>query len=199
MRSKEHQYPENWDDIRFISVYGKMRSGKDAASNFLKHIGPYRQISYGGKLKDFYHRIFGYNEELAKDRDGYQWFGQAMRGRYPNVWVDHLDERIKLIQSNAQRFGIIVSDMRQPNEFEHLKSRGFVMVKIDASDETRRARIEQAGEIVTEEMLNHETEQSIDSFDYDFVIDNNGSLTNLHEQITKLVSTDIPNMKRGDQ
>jgi dephospho-CoA kinase len=174
---------------RNISVYGKMRSGKDTVADLLRGYRLYKNIAYGDELKRLYHEIFGYSGD-TKDRDGYQWFGQAMRARKPDVWVELLERQIKLIESRPND-GIVITDMRQPNEYEHLSERGFLMIKVHTPDEIRIERARARGEEVTEEQLKHETEQYIDDYEYDYVIVNDGTLGDLHRQLRVIMQKEL--------
>lgn len=168
-----------------ISVYGKMRSGKDTVADLITLKGGVltTQIAYGDKMKEHYHSIFGYNGS-EKDREGYQWFGQAMRSWVPSIWVDSLEATIRNIDDGRR---IIVTDMRQPNEFDHLKERGFIMIKVETPDHIRMERMNERGEVVTDKELNHETEKNVDKYDYDYRIINDGSLEDLKRKVQTML------------
>jgi dephospho-CoA kinase len=183
--TKTHSTKTRYDLPNYVSVFGKMRSGKDTVAKMLNSYRPYIKLAYGDELKRTYHEIFGYNGE-AKDRDGYQWFGQAMRARKPDVWVRLLEQKIKKIENYNLLEGVAVTDMRQPNEYDHLKHRGFLMIKVETPDEIRIERMRAAGENVTESQLNHETESHIDGFGYDHLIINDGSVTDLRRKVNEV-------------
>lgn len=170
-----------------LSIYGKMRSGKDTVADIIEQEVPYpsTKIAYGNELKGSYHDIFGVNGS-AKDRDGYQWFGQAMRSWKPRVWIDKLDEVIDILEGNRDQT-IIVTDMRQPNEYEHLKNRGFTMIKVETPEHIRIERMKERGEFVTDEQLNHETERNIDDYEWDHRIINDGSLEDLKQKVYEVL------------
>ena len=172
-----------------ISFFSEMRGGKDTASkHFIDLIQrdsssrPCVKLAYGDELKRLYHEIFGFDESLAKDRDGYQWFGQTMRARMGDIWIRHLNKTMTQSPS-AHTF---ISDMRQPNEYKDLKRQGFLMVRIWTPENTRIERMREAGEEVNLDFLRHETESHIDDFDYDALIINDGTLEQLYEKIEKL-------------
>jgi len=170
-----------------ISIFSHMRGGKDTAAAYcMRKIGyPRIKLAYGDELKRIYHDLFGYSKDVTKDRDGYQWFGQAMRERNPRIWIEKLDPILQ--HSLARRHSVFLTDMRQPNEYDHLKSNGFVMIKIDTPKEIRIQRMLEAGEEVKEEYLSHDTESHIDSFEYDYVVKNDGSLDDLYEKLDEVM------------
>lgn len=157
-----------------VSIFGKMRSGKDTIGRQLVESNHFLQFAYGDELKRAYHDLFGYGN--GKDREGYQWFGQTMRGRYPDVWVDILEKKMR---PHLEHRNIVITDMRQPNEYEQLRELGFLMVKVHTPDEIRLERMRAKGDNFTEADLTHETESYIDSFDYDVLIENTGTIGEL--------------------
>lgn len=68
-----------------IALTGKFRSGKDEVAKYLCARYGYTQFAFGDELKRYYHELFGHTD--AKPREGYQWFGQTMRARDPDIWV----------------------------------------------------------------------------------------------------------------
>jgi dephospho-CoA kinase len=176
-----------------ISVFSKMRGGKDTAAKYIMSKSynrfPSVKLAYGDELKRLYHEIFGHSDDVAKDRDGYQWFGQKMRERDSDIWIKKVNP--SLLYYKAKNYNIVFTDMRQPNEYEHLKRHGFVMVKIECPDELRIQRMEEAGEEVKEEYLNHETEQYIDTFEYDFIVHNDDTLEHLYKQLDEVMEAII--------
>lgn len=164
-----------------LSVFGKMRSGKDTVALYLKAMGNYKRFAFGDALKEHYHALFGFNGK-GKDRKGYQTFGQMMRQIDPEVWIKKLDRNMR---PELGRSRVVITDMRQPNEYKYLKSLGFVMVKVECPDEIRLERMRAAGDNFDESDLNHETEQYIDGFEYDIVIDNSGDMIDLYLNLAK--------------
>lgn len=173
-----------------LSIFAKARAGKSTAAIYLNRHHNFTVLSFGNKVKHYYHEIFGRTE--GKDRTGYQWFGQAMRQRDPDVWIKQVDPIIT--RGIERNWNIAIDDMRQPNEYEYLKARGFVMVRIDCPEEIRLKRMQEAGDILPsdpeelDKALNHETERHIDEFEADFVIDNSGTPTQLYDQLEQIIS-----------
>jgi dephospho-CoA kinase len=83
---------------------------------------------------------------------------------------------------------IVITDLRQPNEYQALKENGFKIIRVNASDEVRLERMKALGDNVKPEDLNHETESHVDSYDVDFELDSNGSIDELIQQAEQYVS-----------
>lgn len=162
-----------------IALIGKMRCGKDILADHLYSEYGHKRYAFGDELKRHYHEIFG--ETTVKPRKSYQWFGQAMRQHQPDIWVQKLFD--KLDKENPPK--IVITDCRQPNEYERLLQEGFLLIRINASLETRIARMKLAGDDFLLEDLDHETEKYIDTFQVHLDLDNNGTKQELFEQFEK--------------
>lgn len=172
--------------MKDVAIIGKAGAGKDTVARLLDEVAPgFIMLAFADQMKWFYHAIFTSVPPEPKPRKGYQWFGQMMRSHYADVWVKHLAENyssIKEWMSNP----VIITDVRQPNEYEWCKENGFVIVKVTASGYTRLERMINRGDNFKMEDLHHETESYIDGFEYDFLIDNSGTIEDLKEQIKRL-------------
>lgn len=185
-----------------IAITGKMRSGKDtvarAIAEELNKMGIYpHSYAFGDSLKRYASEL--YPEEFQnnnKPRELYQWFGQTLRQRNPNIWINqtakainHTNDMTKL--TNRTHVAHIVTDLRQPNEYQWCKDNGFVIIKIDCHDEVRLQRINGLGDNYKLEDLKHETEQHIDSFKTDFYINtsnlNKEALENTMRSFTRVL------------
>jgi dephospho-CoA kinase len=172
--------------MKNIAVAGRIRSGKDTVGKYLIDNYSYFKLAFGDGIKETASILFPEAVKKGKPRRLYQVLGQKMREIDPDVWVKYLDRRMTL----CKRFGIekfIVTDLRQFNEYDYLKEKGFVIVKVEADEEIRRQRMIEAGDDFTEEDLNHETELSVDALPYDYLITNNGTLEELYEQIEFII------------
>jgi dephospho-CoA kinase len=159
-----------------IALVGKARSGKDSLAGYASLLYDYTPFAFGDELKRYAHAIFGVTG--GKDRGLYQWFGQTMRERESDVWIRLLFEKVASLR--PQR--VIVTDCRQPNEHARLKAEGYVIIRVNASDETRLERMKRAGDTFTMADLTHDTESHIDGFAVDYEIWNNGTLTDMTTQ-----------------
>lgn len=175
------------------SISGNMRAGKDKVLELMQKHSMYKQMAFGDKLKQFAHQVHPNIPKHPKPRKLYQDFGQSQRAINPDIWVQWL---VNDLVYNYHEDTIVITDTRQPNEFDMLKKLGFVMVGVIADDDVRLKRINEKGEKVSQEEFFHETEVHIQNYDYDFVIHNNGTLEELEQQVLKLVATYEPHILR---
>lgn len=173
-------------DISKIAITGKARSGKDALAKYLIKKYGYTRYAFADELKHYFHEILGDTNE--KPREGYIWFGQTMRERDPYVWINKLFEKVG--RENPAK--IVITDCRQPNEFERLRKEGFLIIRITSYLETRVKRMEQEGDKFSKKDLTHETETHLDQFPVHFELYNNGSIEDLYENFEKVISVRHP-------
>jgi dephospho-CoA kinase len=196
-----------------ISLCGKLRSGKDSVAAYLVRQYGYTRFAFGDELKRYYHELFG--ETGTKPREGYQWLGQTMRQRDPDVWVrkcfsaiDTEDKRFYrghhqvlnsktrevLIDVPANPLRAVITDLRQPNEYDRCRVEGFVIIRVNAPEGVRINRAVESADTFNLADLRHETESHVDTFAVDYVINNDGTLAELHAQIDAImaqVSADV--------
>ena len=174
-----------------IALTGKMRAGKDTVYKMIEDELNYpkaqvTQLSFGEQLKHYANELFPYKVRDGKPRKLYQDFGQLMRQIDPDVWVNQVDELLEqqegyVFYFDKEERGLVISvitDLRQPNEYEYCKDNGFHIVRVNASDKARMVRMESTKDVVTVGDLNHETEQHIDTYRVDYEIENEGLHTN---------------------
>jgi len=174
--------------LRPIAITGKLRSGKDSAAAYLVDRYGYTRFAFGDELKRLAHEIFDVPME-PKPRDLYQWFGQTMRQRDPDVWVRKCFERISYMYRVAERNNgtlakslPVLSDVRQPNEFTRCRSEGYVIIRI-VRPEFDRLAAATATDTFSPDDLRHDTESHVDGFSVDYEIVNDGTLDELYRKI----------------
>lgn len=107
-----------------------------------------------------------YGTEIFRNRVGKDW------------WTEKLAERVK--ESAADT--ILVTDMRFPNECDRLRemlpdcSVVSVLIERNVEDEEREA------------FANHASETSLDGYEFDEVVDNNGTPDMLEEKLKSLLT-----------
>lgn len=164
-----------------ISLIGKMRSGKDTIGDYAVEKYGFTKFAFGDELKRYYHELFGETE--TKPREGYQWFGQAMRQHEPDIWLRKCFDNIV----KAQVKNVIITDTRQPNEVDRCKCEGFITIKVHCDDELRLNRMQEKNDRFNIKDLEHETELHIDTFEYEYLIVNNGSLEDIYKQFDEIM------------
>jgi dephospho-CoA kinase len=179
-----------------IGLIGKLRAGKDEVARYLASKYGYTAFAFGDELKRYYHELFG--ETDAKPREGYQWFGQAMRERDPDVWVRKCLDRVGEVASwhvadfymhgPHAAFRSVITDVRQPNEYDALKAAGYVLIRVEAPEALRIDRAIKSGDRFNLCDLTHGTETALDGYSADFTITNDGDLPHLYRQIDEILA-----------
>lgn len=199
-----------------IGISGKIGSGKDTVGGIIQMLAltndskVYWEIKkYAGKLKEIACMLTGCTLEQLEDQEfkklqiGPDWgmtyrellqkLGtEAMRnGLHENVWVNALFADYKAIGSidkDERKFHTltegdliypnwIITDMRFPNEFDAIKSRGGITIRVN------RIRY-----ISTHSEGEHESERALDNHNFDYVIDNNGSMSDLILKVREILT-----------
>ncbi len=180
-----------------IALTGRMRSGKSEVERYLSFEYGFTTGAFGSMLKYFADKIFTHTPEFQqssplekrKPRKLYQAFGQACREQVDtDVWLRHLAFSYEMAMRDRNTVGFVVSDLRQPNEYEWLRANGFTVIRVSAPADVRKARAEKAGDIFTEDDFEHETESHADSFAVDYEIHNDGGLAELYARVDEIMA-----------
>ena len=191
------------DKVLKVAITGKIRSGKSTVTSILeeelREINDnieVVQVGFGDMLKYFAHDIFLVEYTEEKPRKLYQEFGQAMRhvslvlNGHENVWVNLLDFYTQsLIDERADDDSIlafIITDLRQPNEFDWCLENGYQTVKVLAPQGARVERMKQENDNFSMEDLEHETETHVNNFETTFTVNNDDNMEYLQSQVKKL-------------
>ena len=183
---------------RVIGLTGYARSGKDTVGAMLVDLYGYQRKAFADTLRDALYRLnplivntsTGDWEELQSLVDDVGWeraksylsnsydgprallqrlgteVGREMFGE--NFWVD---QTMKTVDASPQRF--VITDVRFPNEGRAVIDRGGWVV-----------RVERPG---VEATNTHASETAMDDWQYDHVIENDGSLTDLQARVMELL------------
>lgn len=180
-----------------LALTGRMRSGKDATAAYLAEHYGFARFAFGDGIREVCRDLFpdqfrNPDGSERKPRALLQGVGQAMRAFDPDVWLTYCLDEIAFKLENDELDGlesrVVITDLRQPNEYARLRAEGFVIIRVNASDETRIQRMIDAGDTFDDGTLTHETEQHVDSFAVDYEIDNNGSLAELYAQVDEIMA-----------
>jgi dephospho-CoA kinase len=167
-----------------IALVGKMGSGKSEAAKYLEVKYGFTPYAFADPIKAICRGLFPDICKKGKPRELYQKVGQFMREIDPLVWVKWTLRAIEGEQNNR----ILITDIRQENEYIALKEKGFVVIKIHADDDIRWRRCVERGDQFTEEDFNHETETAVDSIPFDYLVTNNTSLADMHGRLDEIMA-----------
>lgn len=134
---------------------------------------------------------------------------EAMRnGLHTNVWVNALFTDYNEVASKWDTDGIttvykypnwLITDMRFPNEFAAVKERGGLCVRVERDlpcSVCRLTRADRRGKPCYDSTCPlgrpnrglHESETALDSYNFDYVIDNSGTIEDLVVEVQKMLS-----------
>ncbi len=162
---------------KIIAFSGKQLSGKDCVAKLLLgYLSEFTRIGLGDAIKIEYMEQTGLSlEEIEKNKAQYRAdliaLGNKRRAEDKDYWIK------KIID---MPYSIVVPDMRMLRELEMFKSVNAFTVRVNATLETRQSR----GALSN---VDDNTETELDSVvGWDYVIDNNGTLDELKEEVYKL-------------
>lgn len=164
-----------------IAISGGLGSGKSEVINIIKSIhGPKNvgQLKFADPLYEIQSMVQNYLDlPLHKDRSLLQLLGTEWgRKKDPEIWIKLFLSKLDKLQNDV----VICDDLRFCNEYQALKERGFILIKIDRS---AKYRIEHAG---TGE-ISHSSETDLpDDFEFDYYIENNSSYDDFAYVITEM-------------
>lgn len=173
-----------------IALIGKSRSGKDTVAEYLvkKHGMRNYKLSYG--ITEIIKKYFPYDfEKGVKLREHYIKIGQTLRELNEDVWVDYTLSKINYLWGNLEN--LVISDVRQENEFRRLAKEGFRFIYIKCDDYIRNERIKEKGEELPSDFDN-DPDKNVDYIVERYgelieVVSNNQSLEMLFDEINKVV------------
>lgn len=119
-----------------------------------------------------------------KDRTFLTTIGDFYRAKNPNTFIDYC-----LIETDHKDWdgqNKYISDARYENELDSGRAHGFTCIRINASDTNRQAR--RPNESIVD--LHSSENGCSDDYEFDYVINNDASLLELHEKLDDIV-TDI--------
>ena len=164
-----------------IGLTGKARSGKDTVADHLVLWG-FSRVAFGDSLKHYLSEIFPDLISGNKPRALLQRFGQSMREFDEDVWIKHALNKVD------ESSNVVITDVRQPNEYRSLKERGYVIIRVESSTQNRFNRMMALGDVFSESDLTDGTETALDDYDVDYTIINDGDMSSLTEQITAILA-----------
>lgn len=191
-----------------LAMYGRARSGKDTAADYLaKELGLYK-YAFAEPLKTMLKSVFG-DHFHEGDRSGicpetgksYREMMQTLGTEWgrelmtEDVWINLVQKKWEWVKDGCPvetnlgtmrsfgfggraTVGMILSDLRFDSEAEWVKSQGGIVIQIERGEPGRPPGI-----------LGHQSEAGVDSKLVDLLVSNEGSLEELHELLDSLVHT----------
>lgn len=171
-----------------IALMGYSRSGKDSVAEIIRRKMPVVPIAFADTLKDSFHEMFPNIPRDPKPRMEYEKYGQAMRDIDADVWIHKVANRVRWNEVFDAEYGtdngIVITDLRKPNEADWCRANGFKIVNVTAHTYLRRERA--AGETEFRSVL--PSEEELWMIDYDCLIPNNYGHVELERNVDHILN-----------
>lgn len=182
-----------------LAMYGKARSGKDTAADYLaEQLGLYK-YAFAEPLKTMLKSVFG-DHFHEGDRSGicpetgksYREMMQTLGTEWgremmsEDVWINLVQKKWEWVKDGGrypgmgmnghQQEGMILSDLRFDSEAEWVKSQGGIVIEIKRPDDNP-----------PQGLAGHQSEAGIRDDLADLLVVNHGTLETLHELLDSIV------------
>ena len=178
-----------------LAISGKMASGKDTAADYLVSQYKFIKTPFAKGLKMIAMNEFKctyeevYQTKPDHVRKALQLIGRAGTTYDSLVWVNRTLEDIRGLEIMYKKNDFVVSDLRFKVEAEKLKEEGFTLIRVERDVKLRSL----FGISNTDDI----SETDLDDYKlFDYVIDNNGTLDELHDKLDNII-TGLENEKSG--
>ncbi len=140
-----------------IAISGRMKSGKTTLAKALdKELYGHHITSFARPIREAL-KALGITKEQHPDlyRAGAQYIGtDLIRAHDPDWWVNYMDRKVRT--DSGIYHGFIIDDMRFENEYDWCKANGFILVRLDISEQMQYNRRAEEG------TFNHPSETGLD-------------------------------------
>jgi len=183
-----------------IGVVGLIGSGKDTVSKRLEEKHGFRRDSFAKSLKDAVSAMFNWDREMLEGNgdDSRQWreqpdefwskkFGKTVTPRWvlqhfgTEVMRQHMHDAI-WIDSCLSRYNgepTVISDTRFQNELKTIKEHGGEIILVKRGELPTREQMQEGGA--------HKSEWDWMGWDFDHIIDNDGTKQELFDKVDDLI------------
>lgn len=173
--------------MNIIGISGKIGSGKGTVTKLLMELNEkFEERFFAEKLKKFVADLAGVNYELTLTQEGKNTFvesfnmtlGEMLQTIGTNAMRDNFDKDVwaKSVFTTLSTDGYyLLSDFRFTNEGDYIKKNGGVTLRINRPN---NPVAENSGRD-----LNHSSETELDDYDFDYVIENDGTYQELIDKV----------------
>ncbi|PEA52601.1 hypothetical protein CON64_22690 [Bacillus pseudomycoides] len=164
-----------------IALMGGIRTGKDTIGLLLtNHI----RLAFGDEMRDSFHRDFPHIPMLPKPREEYIEYSTEKVKENKMVWVSGVEKKLHTLEAAGIK-DFVITDLRQPHEYEWAKENGFIFARVLAFSEQQIERAQKEGDKTID--VNNHLDSFIHNFKHNFIIMNTGTIEDLAEEVNKLM------------
>ena len=173
---------------KIFLISGKAESGKDSFYNIaigmLPRNASYARLSFGDEVKNVAYTAFNWDgKKNEKGRRLLQWLGDGAREYNKDIWIDKTMERFGILRHGLESY-VFVTDCRYPNEIKKAKECGerwgyeVITVRVNRPNHISK---------LTPSQLLNTSEVALDNADFDYVVENDGTLKDYEDKIRSIL------------
>lgn len=153
-----------------------------------KFAEPIYDIMYAcqNELEEYSRYVYPNQNERCKDGKLLQFLGMHYRKKYgEDFWV-------KIAFHVAEKPSHMFTDLRFLNEFRACKEKGYTVIRIKRDEDRRK-------DFLCGRDPNHISETALDDIvdsEFDFVVDNNGTIEDLKNEVERIIKSLDPTLTR---
>jgi hypothetical protein len=202
-----------------IGICGLIGSGKDTIADYLCNFEEFRRESFASTLKDAVAAVFGWDRVMLEGRtkEAREWREQVdpwwserldmphltprwilqywgtevcRKSFHDDTWIASLENKLRNSTDS-----VVISDCRFPNEIRAIRAQGGEIVWVqrgplpewyDLALETNQGSFNHMATAYPEI---HRSEWAWVGTEFDHIVDNNGSIVDLYDQVKALVKS----------
>ena len=170
--------------MKILLIGGKAGAGKNTVADIIKeNFDNVNLLAFATRVKDIAYSIGWDGEKDEKGRRLLQHIGAVGREYNKNTWVNDVAYKLKSPMLNKITNIFVITDFRFPNEYQVLKE-NFPNSVYTICVTGRQANL-------GDENSKDISENSLNDFVFDFVIDNSGSKEDLEANVIKLLEEEL--------
>ena len=175
-----------------IGISGKLGSGKDTSCDILIQQFPYlSRYAFADRLKEVVSTLTRINRDYLNDQEGkriipigfdkscgqlLQIIGEGLCDKIsPDLWVNCL------LQDTKRDHAIVITDTRKIIEANAIKKKCGLLIRINGDPADIRKLNKSNRD------LNHSTEIELDDYQFDYIIENNGTIDDLKNKLNFII------------